>query len=65
MRARLPDDFDPYGKDLSPCTTGKDMIFRFKTDEHGNVAGKVSVLNKAEAEEERETRHKRQRRRKK
>jgi hypothetical protein len=30
-----PDDFDPYGKDASKATSGKDMVFRF---EGGNVS---------------------------
>lgn len=48
----FPDDYDPYGKDLHPVTSGKDMIFRFKRDKDGNIT-KATVLSKEEAEVER------------
>lgn len=58
MRApigRAAPDFDPYGKDLSKISNGKDTVFRMTLNEKGLVS-KLTPLSDEEAEASRPAR---------
>lgn len=46
----FPDDFDPYGKDLTPATTGRDNVYRLTLDREGYAAGPVILLSEEDTE---------------
>lgn len=45
----FPADYDPYGKDLSPVTSGKDNVYRVIKNREGLVA-RLELLSEEETD---------------